>query len=705
MTHFLDTLLKPASIAVVGATRRPGAVGNTVVRNLRRGGYGGSLYAVNPGYADVEDVPCFASLADLPQPADQAIFAIGDARVEAAIEDAIASGVRSCVLYSSLVLERDAEPPLRERVRKRMREAGLMVCGANGMGYYNFRDGIWACGFETRTHRRDGNITLISQSGAGMSGIVDVDERMNLNLAVSAGQELVVSLEDYMDWSLEQPETRVIGLFLETSRHPAKLIAALKKARSRRIPVVALKVGRTALAAELAVSHCGALAGDDAAFDAVFDAHGVQRVDDMDEFATALIMFAQPYPVAPGGLVSIHDSGGERQLLIDLAESRGVPLARLGDSSVRKLEKLLDPGLPAVNPLDAWSAGGAGYHKTMEACFAALMCDGDAAFGAVVHDRSTSGTIHPTYAGYLRAGHAASGKAAFLVSNRQGTGSDPLVCELTREGFPVLDGVASFLAGARCLLGHRDFLKRPEANPPIADRAVVERWRRRLERGAVGEADAMGLLSDCGVPAAAAIAIGSEKELRSRVAELEFPAVLKTANPSLPHKSEAGGVILDIKTAAQLLQHYAELSSRLGPMVTVAPMVAGNGVEMILGMIRDAQFGPVVLVGFGGLHAELLRDTVTAMPPFDAATAERLIGGLRMRSLLDGVRGRPKVDVEAFCRAAAAFSAIVPAVADVVQEIDINPVMVLERGCIALDALFVPVTPATEADAKTRRLA
>jgi acyl-CoA synthetase (NDP forming) len=580
-----------------------------------------------------------------------------------------------------------------------------MVCGANGMGYYNFRDGIWACGFETRTHRRDGSITLISQSGAGMSGIVDVDERMNLNLAVSAGQELVVSLEDYMDWSLEQAETRVIGLFLETSRHPAKLIAALKKARSRRIPVVALKVGRTALAAKLAVSHCGALAGDDAAFDAVFDACGVQRVDDMDEFATALIMFAQPHTVAPGGLVSIHDSGGERQLLIDLAESRRVPLARLAPASVRKLEELLDPGLPAVNPLDAWSAGGTEYHKTMEACFAALMCDGDAAFGAVVHDRSASGTIHPTYAGYLRAGHAASGKAAFLVSNRQGTGSDPLVCELTREGFPVLDGVASFLAGARCLLGHRDFLQRPEANPPIADRAVVERWRRRLERGPIGEADAMGLLSACGVPAAAAIAICSEKELRSRVAELEFPVVLKTANPSLPHKSEVGGVILDIKTAAQLLQHYAELSSRLGPMVTVAPMVAGHGVEMILGMIRDAQFGPVVLVGFGGLHAELLRDTVTAMPPFDAATAERLIGSLRMRALLDGVRGRPKVDVGAFCRAAAAFSAIAPAVADLVQEIDINPVMVLERGCIALDALFVPVTPATEADAKTRRLA
>jgi acyl-CoA synthetase (NDP forming) len=704
MAHPLDPLLNPDSIAVVGATRRAGAVGNIVVQNLLRGGYPGSLYAVNPGYPDVEGVSCIPSLADLPRPVDQVIFAVNDARIEAAVEDAIRCGTRTCVLYSSLVVADDADPPLRERVRKRLHDAGVIACGANGMGYYNFRGRIWACGFETRAHRGDGNITLISQSGAGMSGILDVDDRLNFNFAVSTGQELCVSVEDYMDWALDQAETRVIGLFLETSRHPERFISALAKARSRRIPVVALKVGRTAFAAELAVSHCGALAGNDAAYDAVFDAHGVQRVEDMDEFATALIMFAQPHAVAPGGLVTIHDSGGERQLLIDLAERRHVPLARLNPMSVRNLEKLLDPGLPAVNPLDAWSAGGAEYHKTMEACFAALMCDPGAAFGAVVHDRSAAGAIHPTYAGYLRAGHAASGKPAFLVSNRQGTGSDPLVCELTDEGFPVLDGVASFLAGARCLLEYRDFLARPGAKSPAADRAVVDRWRRRLESGAVSEADAMALLTDCGVPAASAIAIGSDKELRSRAAGFGFPVVLKTANPSIPHKADAGGVMLDIRTPAQLLQQYADLSSRLGPMVTVAPMVTGHGIEMILGMIRDAQFGPVVLMGFGGLHAELLKDTVTAMPPFDAATAERLIGRLRMRSLLDGARGRPAVDAEAFCRAAAAFSAIVPAVADLVREIDVNPIMVLEHGCIALDALFVPAA-GSEAGADTRRLA
>jgi len=701
MAHRLDPLLNPSSIAVVGATRRPGAVGNVVVRNLRRGGFRGNLYAVNPGYPEVEGVPCFPSLADLPERVGQVIFTVSDERIEAAVEDALRLGVRSFVIYSSLVIGNDARPPLRERLRQRLLEAGAVACGGNGMGYYNFRDRIWACGFETRAHRGDGNITLIAQSGAGMSGILDVDARLNFNFAVSTGQELTVSAEDYLDWALEQPETRVVGVFLETSRHPDRLIAAFEKARERRIPIVAIKVGRTALSAELAVSHCGALAGIDAVYDAVFDRHGVQRVADMDELATALIMFAQPHRVAAGGLVSIHDSGGERQLLIDLAERARVPLATLGEGTVRELEALLDPGLPPVNPLDAWSAGGAEYHRTMEACFSTLLRDPAAALGAVVHDRSVDGAIFPTYAGYLRAGHAASGKPVFLVSNRQGTGTDPLVGELTREGFPVLDGVGAFLAGAGCLIRHHEFQSRRPSEAPRAERAAIARWRTRLESGApITEAETMTLLNACGLPAAAAVHVNGEAALAALAGTLEYPVVLKTANPDIAHKTDAGGVVLNIRSRAQLMDAWAAMNRTLGPAVTVAPMIESAGVEMILGMTTDEQFGPVILMGIGGIHAEVLRDFVTVLPPFDATEAARQLDRLRLRRLLDGVRGSPACDVAAFCRAAAAFSAIAIEVADLVREIDINPVRVLPEGCVALDALFVPAARAQPSTAR-----
>ena len=275
---------------------------------------------MNPRYESICGVPCFPSLAALPQPVEHVIFAVSDARIEAALDEAIAHGARAATLMSAArARERSASRRCAIACSRRSAQSGLVVCGANGMGFYNFADGIWGCGFQTRMHARGGNVAYISHSGSGMCGIVDSDERIDFNLVVSTGQELAVSMDEYLDFALEQPSTRVVGLFMETARNPQALVRAFEKAQQRRIPIVALKVGRTELSARLTVSHSGAIAGEDAVYQALFDRYGVQRVHDMEQLATALIMFAQPHPVGAGGLVSIHDSGGERQLLIDLA--------------------------------------------------------------------------------------------------------------------------------------------------------------------------------------------------------------------------------------------------------------------------------------------------------------------------------------------------------------------------------------------------
>ena len=388
MAHRLDPLLRPRSIAVLGASEREGTVGRHTIENLLKGGYEGGLYAINPGRQSVLGVPCYPSLAALPVPVEHVMFAIADTRVEAALDEVIAHGARAATIMSALVIEGDTDPPLRERVLAKIRKSGLPVCGANGMGFYNFADGVWGCGFRTRSHRRGGNVAYISHSGSGMCGIVDSEERIDFNLVVSTGQELAVSMDEYLEFALEMPGTRAVGLFMETARNPGGLVKALAKARERGIPVVALKVGRTELSAKLTVSHSGAIAGEDGVYDAIFDRYGVHRVRDMDELATSLILFAQPHPLGAGGLVSIHDSGGERQLLIDLAHDHDVPLTQLSPASTRTLVSLLDPGLPAVNPLDAWSTGGPDFDVTMQNCFAVLMGDPQAALGAVVHDRS-----------------------------------------------------------------------------------------------------------------------------------------------------------------------------------------------------------------------------------------------------------------------------------------------------------------------------
>lgn len=689
MTHRLDPLLRPTSVAIVGASARAGSLGAWALRNLLTGGYTGRIYPVNPNYDELQGQPCFASLAGLPETPELVVFAVSDQRIEAALDEAIEAGVAAAVIQSTLFLDDDAEPPLRERMRRKIRDAGMLVCGANGMGFYNVRDHVWTCGFDSASHDAPGNVALISQSGSGMSGVIDCEERLRINVAVSTGNELGVTIDEYLDFVLDLPETRVVGLFIETARNPVGFQAALEKAAHRGIPVVALKVGRTEKSARLAVSHSGAMAGDDATYEALFDRYGVQRARDQDEFTTMLILFAELHPVGAGGLVTLHDSGGERQLLVDLAEEAGVPLTELTEETVAALEEVLDPELPAVNPLDAWSRGGPDASENITRCLTLMMQDPGTALAAVIHDRAPYGKIYETYLSYMQRARAESGKAVALVSARQGTGCDEAVVTSTHSGFPVLDGVSQFLGGVRALFAYRDFQLRETVSPKPVDSAAVDAWQNRLAGGGtLDEAGALSLLSDFGVASLSALKANSAETVIAAADEVGYPVVLKTAQAGILHKSDYGGVVLGIADADQLLQAYESMRHRLGDDVLVSAM-APAGVEMILGVNRDPQFGPVIVIGFGGVLAETINDVQFALPPFDAAHARRCVDRLKLRPLLDGVRGAPPADIDAFCELAARFSEMAAALGDVLMEVDVNPLIVHTNGAVAVDGLVV----------------
>ena len=689
MKHRLDPLLRPRSVAVVGASSRTDSIGEWAVKNLDLGGYEGKLYAVNPRYEEVQGHRCYAALADLPEVPDCVIFAVGDHRLEAALDDAIAVGVPAAVIQSALFIDDDSEPLLKDRVQQKILEAGMLVCGANCMGFYNVHDHVWTCGFDSAMHDAPGNVALISHSGAGMSGLIDCEERLRINVAVSAGNELSVTMDEYLDFVLDLPDTRTVGLFVETARNPQGFRAALQKAVHRGVPVVALKVGRTEESARLTVSHSGAMAGDDATYEALFDRYGVQRARDQDEFATMLIMFAEMHPVGAGGLVTLHDSGGERQLLVDLADDAGVPLARLTKSTISALQDILDPELPAVNPLDGWSRGGADAAENMRRALTVMMQDSGAALGAVIHDRAPGGKIYASYLNYMQRARSESGKPVALVAARQGSGHDKVVVTSTAAGYPVLDGVSQFLRGVRALFEYRDFLLRETQEPELPDSALVEKWQVRLRFGeTLAEAESLAMLSEFGIDIAAPVEASGEEEVVAAASGMGFPLVLKTTRAGLLHKSDQGGVNIGIADAEELKKMYARMRDRLGDDVLVAPMVSA-GVEMFLGLKRDSQFGPVVLLGFGGILAETIGDVQFALPPFDSQHARRCIDRMRLRPLLDGVRGTPAVDVDGYCKLAARFSIMASALGDVLSEIDVNPVIVGEAHAIAVDALVV----------------
>jgi acyl-CoA synthetase (NDP forming) len=764
--HRLEPLLRPASLAIVGASTRPGSVGNTMVRQVIAGGYGGQLWCVNPKGEPIEGVACVPSVADLPEPVEHVALALADERIEETLALAIRQGVRAATLISPLAIPGDRDPPLKERIRAMAREAGVTLCGGNGMGFYNFRDGLWLCGFPTRPDHRAGGAVLLTHSGSLFTALVDAEARLDYGLAVSSGQELTTTLADYMDFALETPETRVIGLFMETARDPAGFEAALAKANARGVPVVALKVGRTAASVRLAESHSGAIAGDHAAYSALFRLYGVAEVRAIDELAAALMVLGHARDIGPGGLATTHDSGGERGLMVDLADDHGVSFARLSPETERAMAAVLDHGLPAVNPLDHWGSG-RNYPADFRDSFRLMMDDPGTALGALVLDRWVGGQIMPHYRTVALDVQAATGKPVFIVSNHQGSCGDDTAVETTRAGVPVLDGVPAFLTAVRLSLAWRDFRAASVGAVEAVDAAVVKKWRavlgssledeplppggggRRAE-GATGggaarqrgeedslrergtaeelsdvrlaaapppylpprggrvrsdagesteshdsvrdldEETALALLADFGLPVVPHAVSESEDDAVAAAARLGFPVVLKTATPGIAHKSDVGGVILKLATEEAVRAAYHDLAARLGPRVLVAAMVTGPAVEMIFGLTRDPDFGPIVLAGFGGIHAEVLKDAAVAMPPFDAAEARRLIDGLRLRPLLDGVRGAPRSDVDALADALAHFSTLAAAIGDRVEAIDVNPVLVRPDGVVAVDALIVP---------------
>ena len=362
--------------------------------------------------------------------------------------------------------------------------------------------------------------------------------------------------------------------------------------------------------------------------------------------------------------------------MVDLADEAGVPLTELTADTVAELEKILDPELPAINPLDAWSRGGPDSADQMADSLAAMMNDPGAAIGAVVQNRAPYGKVYRSYFEYMQRGHAASGKPVALVAARQGTGHDDIAVSSTAEGFPVLDGVSAFLRGVRALFDYRDFLARHDGPLPTVD----------VSTAAIGpgEAGALQLLAGSGLPVVPVTLINKESDA---VAD-QYPVVLKTAAPGVAHKSDVGGVVLNIKSGKELQLAYRDMAKRLGPEALIAPMV-DEGVEMMLGVRTDPQFGPIVLIGFGGVYAETLKDVVFAVPPFTAAHARRCVDRLRLRHMLDGQRGTPPADIGAFCDAAARFSVLVDTLRDEMREIDINPVIVHETGCTIVDALVV----------------
>jgi acyl-CoA synthetase (NDP forming) len=684
-------MLEARSVAVVGASVREGSVGNQSVVELVEGGFEGAIYPVNPKYDEVLGHRAFGSMAAIGEPVDLVILAVSNALLEEQLRLAADAGAGSAVIFASGYEEpREGEPPLTERLATIAREAGMAVCGGNCMGFANLERRVRALGFYEPKDAPVGGVTFLSHSGSAFSAMIHNDRALGLNLAVSAGQEFVTTVADYLRYSLGLESTRAVGLFIETVRDPAGFRDALALANERDVPVAALKVGRQERTRELVAAHSGALAGEDGAYEALFDAHGVARVESLDEMADTLALFAAGRRAGHGGLASVHDSGGERALMVDAAAEVGVRFAEISGETSARMEGLLDPGLPPVNPLDFWGTG-RDAHEVVTGCVRALLGDPEVAALAFAVDLTSEEHSDMGYIAMARETFPETDKPFAMLSNFS-SGIDRNDARLLDgDGIPVLEGTLTGLAAFRHLFAYRDFRARePVSNvSPVSDE-VRARWVERLSSGEpFDELEGLAMLADYGVPVVESIRADTLEDAIEAAERLGFPVAVKTAAPGLQHKSDVGGVRLGVDDSPSLEDAYTDLERELGPRVTVSRM-APPGVEIALGIVRDPQFGPLVLVGAGGVLVDIMKDRRLAMPPLDEDRARSMVDRLEVRPLLDGVRGQPTADVEALSRAIVATSWLAHDLAGHLEAVDANPLICGPKGCVAVDALVIP---------------
>ncbi len=667
----LDQMLRARSVAVVGASARPGTVGDMTMRQLLGGGFDGEVFPVNPGYDSLHGLDCHSSISDVGSPLDLAVLAVSNAHLETETVRAIEAGVGSLAIFASCHGTTADGTPLRDRIADLANSAGVPICGGNGMGFLNIEDRLRVCGFYQPPELNPGGVTFLSHSGSLFSAMLHNKRGIGFNLVVSTGLELTTRMNDYLDWALELESTTVAALFLETIRDPAGFVSSLRRATELDIPMVALKVGASERGRSAVATHSEAIAGDDGVYEAVFDEYGVHRVWSVDEMIDTIELFAAGRRATGGGLGAVHDSGGERALLIDTADRVGVPLPMLGDEAVASLTGLLDPGLEPANPVDAWGTG-----RDAEEVFVSVMdtLAADPAIGVVVFCVDLTEEEDPDSAYSAAALKAAAGtdKPVAVLANLSTTVDPTQATAIRSAGVPVLEGTETGLRAISHLLEHARFvgrLDRLHRLTPVLEPAET--------------LDGFELLDRYGIPVPVTVGTSDLDGVLAAATDIGYPVVLKTAGKG--HKTDSGGVVLGLTNHDDLERAYQEMASRLGPAVTVSRQVDA-GVEIGLGMVRDPQFGPVVIVSAGGTLIEVLADRVTLLPPADASRARGAIDRLGVRRLLDGHRGRPPADIDGLIEVIVRFSELV-ADQHWIASIDVNPVIVGHDRAVAVDVL------------------
>jgi acyl-CoA synthetase (NDP forming) len=665
----LDAFFHPASVAVIGASDTPGKLGHEILRNLKEGGFPGGLYPINPKAQNILGLPAFRNIGEVPEPVDMAVVIIPARMVPGAVAECGRSGVKGAVVISGGFSEAGPEGAvLQEELAGAAAEHGVRVIGPNCQGVNNPYLPICA---SWPLLTRKGRVAVISQSGTVGAAMMDwfSVEELGVSGFVSLGNRADVDEIDLIEYFEQDPNTKVIAAYIEGIKDPVrfrKVIGAIRK------PLVVLKSGRTPRGRVAAESHTRSLAGADAIYSSLFRHHGICRADTIEEFYDFSKAFAYLKPPEGNRILFVTTSGGAAILATDAAEREGIETAPLPKELADSLEGIIPAHAIRSNPLD-------------------LTGDANAAMFQAVIERArpyydTLGVIF--------------GDPVVDASKVVSPGADELVMflggaeverherqEMHRRGIPVyptpergIRALAQVIARDR--KGGRADFTHPEPSGGRAQMSVSESFEFLESRGFScifsGRAD-------------------SEGKAVHLAHRMGFPVALKIDSPDILHKSDCGGVRLNIQTAAQLRNAYARMMRDVAaayPEAKISGVVvsamAASGLELLLGMNRDPQFGPIIMFGLGGVNVELLRDISMRLLPMTREDAFEMLDEIKAAALLKGFRGRPAVDRNALADGLLLLADIAQQCPDIV-EIDLNPVLAYSEGMVVVDARIIRV--------------
>ena len=698
----LDAIFHPRSVAVIGATAREGSAGRAVVENLKKGSFCGKLYPVNPKHEEIFGLRCFSNVATLPEAVDLAVVITPALTVPGVIGECVKAGARAAVVISAGFKERGEEGArLEQEIRQQIRGSKMRLVGPNCLGVMNPIDGINA----TFAHDMalPGSVAFLSQSGALETAILDwsLQERVGFSAIVSTGSMLDVGWGDLIDYFGEDYHTRSILLYLESVGDARSFLSAAREVVVRK-PIIVIKAGRSEAASRAATSHTGALTGSDEVFDAAVRRCGVLRVQSIsDLFHMAETLDRQPRPHGPR-LTILTNAGGPGVLATDALIANGGELASLSDSSVNALSEFLSSHWSHGNPIDVLGdAAPEEYARAFEIAFHDPNSDGLLAILA------PQGMTDPARVAELLKPVALDSGKPVLASWMGG--------KLVAAGVRLLNeaGISTFAypdtaARAFCYMWRYSYnLRGIYETPSLAEEITegdgsAEAVTRILEsvrmsgRTLLTEAESKQVLAHYAIPTVDTRVASSEEDAVVLGRAIGFPIVLKVHSETITHKTDVGGVKLNLVDEEAVRRAYREIESstreKAGPGafqgVTVQPMISLEGYELILGSSVDPQFGPVILFGSGGQLVEVYRDRALALPPLNATLAQRLMEQTRIFTALKGVRGRAPVDMNALERVLVRFSRLIVE-QPWIKEIDINPLLASSNGTLALDARVV----------------